>query len=405
MKVKFDSLFRGLIMGLLVTLAWGLWAGAQPTTNSASVGTTNKPSALVRSVEQLDQHYLTFGLDRIAPLRESTLLGQPLWKYLASLIYVLLAFYVSRFIDLVTRVWLKKLAARSETKLDDLLLELLKGPIKVVVFVLLLNLGLNIFQWPETVKSYLSKGLIVVVAGALTYLAVKVVNLLLEIWRTRTGHEGDRAFNEQLFSFIRKSLDAFIIVVAVLVTAQNLGINITAVITSLSIGGLAVGLAAQDTLANLFGAVALFADKPFREGDQIKLDGAEGVVEAIGLRSTRVRHPEGHLVAVPNKTMGNAIITNLTKRSSIKTVMNLVLAHDLTTEKVKRALELLREIYRSHSMTQDVWISFNQFAGRSLNLMIVHWWKGTDYQKYLAGMQELNLTIKERFDAERITLA
>jgi len=405
MKVKFDSLFRGLMLGLLLTLAWGLCAGAQPTTNSASVAATNKPSALVRSVEQLDQHYLTFGLDRIAPLRESMLLGQPLWKYLASLIYVLLAFYVSRFIDLVTRVWLKKLAASTETKLDDLLLELLKGPIKVVVFVLLLNLGLNIFQWPETVKSYLSKGLIVVVAGSLAYLALKVINLLLEIWRTRTGHEGDRAFNEQLFSFIRKSLDAFIIVVAVLVTAQNLGINITAVITSLSIGGLAVGLAAQDTLANLFGAVALFADKPFREGDQIKLDGAEGVVEAIGLRSTRVRHPEGHLVAVPNKTMGNAIITNLTKRSSIKTVMNLVLAHDLTTEKVKRALELLREIYRSHSMTQDVWISFNQFAGRSLNLMIVHWWKGTDYQKYLAGMQELNLTIKERFDAERITLA
>jgi len=405
MKVKFDSLFRGLIMGLLVTLAWGLWAGAQPTTNSASVAATNKPSALVRSVEQLDQHYLTFGLDRIAPLRESMLLGQPLWKYLASLIYVLLAFYVSRFIDLVTRVWLKKLAASTETKLDDLLLELLKGPIKVVVFVLLLNLGLNIFQWPETVKSCLSKGLIVVVAGSLAYLALKVINLLLEIWRTRTGHEGDRAFNEQLFSFIRKSLDAFIIVVAVLVTAQNLGINITAVITSLSIGGLAVGLAAQDTLANLFGAVALFADKPFREGDQIKLEGAEGVVEAIGLRSTRVRHPEGHLVAVPNKTMGNAIITNLTKRSSIKTVMNLVLAHDLTTEKVKRALELLREIYRSHSMTQDVWISFNQFAGRSLNLMIVHWWKGTDYQKYLAGMQEMNLTIKERFDAEGITLA
>jgi len=405
MKVKFDSLFRVLILCLFLTLTWGLWAGAQPTTNSASVAATNKPSALVRSVEQLDQHYLTFGLDRIAPLRESTLLGQPLWKYLASLIYVLLAFYVSRLIDLVTRVWLKKLAASTETKLDDLLLELLKGPIKVVVFVLLLNLGLNIFQWPETVKSYLSKGLIVVVAGSLAYLAVKVINLLLEVWRRRTGHEGDRAFNEQLFSFIRKSLDAFIIVVAVLVTAQNLGINITAVITSLSIGGLAVGLAAQDTLANLFGAVALFADKPFREGDQIKLDGAEGVVEAIGLRSTRVRHPEGHLVAVPNKTMGNAIITNLTKRSSIKTVMNLVLAHDLTTEKVKRALELLREIYRSHSMTQDVWISFNQFAGRSLNLMIVHWWRGTDYQKYLAGIQELNLTIKERFDAEGITFA
>ena len=89
---------------------------------------------------------------------------------------------------------------------------------------------------------------------------------------------------------------------AVLVTAQNLGINITAAITSLSIGGLAVGLAAQDTLANLFGAVAVFVDKPFRVGDVIKLDGAEGTVETIGLRSTRVRNPDGSSWRCPTRS-------------------------------------------------------------------------------------------------------
>jgi MscS family membrane protein len=184
-----------------------------------------------------------------------------------------------------------------------------------------------------------------------------------------------------------------------------MGVNITAAITSLSIGGLAVGLAAQDTLANLFGAVAVFADKPFRLGDQIKLDGAEGTVEQVGMRSTRVRNPEGYLVTVPNKTIGGAIITNITGRSSIKTVMNLALTHNTPTDKVKRAVALLEEIYRGHRQTQDVWISFNQFAGSNINIMIVHWWKGTDYQAYLAGMQEMNLAVKERFDAEGITFA
>src|SRR5205807_930518 len=151
----------------------------------------------------------------------------------------------------------------------------------------------------------------------------------------RTHHEGDHKFNTQLFSILRKSLNTFVVIVAVLVTASNIGINITAAITSLSIGGLAVGLAAQDTLANLFGAIAIYGDKPFRVGDSIKLDVAEGVVETVGMRSTRVRHPEGYLISVPNKTMGNAAISNLTQRENIKTTMNLALARNLPADKVK----------------------------------------------------------------------
>src|ERR1051325_12133922 len=108
--------------------------------------------------------------------------------------------------------------------------------------------------------------------------------------------------DEQLFPVIRKSLKLFVLVVAVLVTLDNIGVNITAAIASLSIGGLAIGLAAQDTLANLFGAVAVFVDKPFRIGDTIKLSDVEGTVESIGMRSTRVRNPDGFLVTVPNKT-------------------------------------------------------------------------------------------------------
>jgi MscS family membrane protein len=352
----------------------------------------------------LEQQYLTFGLDRIPVLRDNRFLAEPLWKYIASLIYVFLAFYAAKLCNLITFVWLKKLTARTETKIDDLLLELLHGPVKVILFVLLLQVGFNIFDWSTTTRNFLSKGLILIVAASLTYLALKVIDMLLDVWRLRNAHE-DRKFNDQLLSVIRKSLKIFIVIVAALVTASNIGINITAVITSLSIGGLAVGLAAQDTLANLFGAIAVFADKPFRVGDHIKLDVAEGIVESVGLRSTRVRSPEGHLIAVPNKTMGNAAITNMSRRDNIKTSMNVSLAKSLPADKVQRALQILDEIYRKHPMTQDVWISFNQFAAGNINILIVHWWKGTDYQKYLAGMQEMNLAVKQRFDAEQIAFA
>src|SRR5262245_14915337 len=294
MRAKFQTVFRGSLGLLLAAWCWSLWAGATASTNTPAA-TTNQPSGFVRSVERLEEYSLTFKLDEIPFLKEHTFLGEPLWKYVASLMYVLLAFYTAKLIDLVTNVWLKKAALRTETKLDDLLLELLRGPIKAVVFVVLLSFGLNFFTWSPTTKSYLSKGLILVVAASLTYLALKVIGVLLDGWKRRQGHDTDRKFNDQLFSVIRISLNVFVVIVAVLVTAQNMNINITAAIASLSIGGLAVGLAAQDTLANLFGALAVFVDKPFRVGDQIKLDVAEGRVEAVGLRSTRVRNADGYL--------------------------------------------------------------------------------------------------------------
>ena len=114
---------------------------------------------------------------------------------------------------------------------------------------------------------------------------------------------------------------------------------------------MAVGLTAQDTLANLFGAVAVLVDKPFKVGDRIQLDTLDGVVEYIGFRSTRVRNLDGHLVTVPNKTMGNATITNISARPNIKTVMNIGLTYDTPPDRIRRALEILEEVYQRHPRT------------------------------------------------------
>jgi MscS family membrane protein len=251
----------------------------------------------------------------------------------------------------------------------------------------------------------LSQGLKIIVAVSLTYMLLKFIDLLMGYWKQRSGEDQEKLVDEQLLPIIRKTLKAFVVVVATLVTAQNMGVNITGLIASLGIGGLAVALAAQDTLANIFGAVAIFLDKPFRVGDRIQLDAVDGVVETIGLRSTRVRNLDGHLIAIPNKTVGNATITNVTCRPNIRTLMNLSVTYDTPASKVQRAVDILNEIYKAHPMTQDVWISFNKFADAWLNIFVIHWWNGTDYKAYLAGMQELNLTIKQRFDAEKIDFA
>jgi len=167
----------------------------------------------------------------------------------------------------------------------------------------------------------------------------------------------------------------------------------------------AVGLTAQDTLANLFGAVAVLVDKPFKVGDRIQLDTLDGVVEYIGFRSTRVRNLDGHLVTVPNKTMGNATITNISARPNIKTVMNIGLTYDTPPDRIRRALEILEEVYQRHPRTSDFMMSFNKFESSALNILVIHWWGDTQYKDYLAGIQDMNLQLKERFDAEKIEFA
>jgi MscS family membrane protein len=421
MKIRFESLFRLYIGTLVVLLAWSVWSADSSSATNAPhtlAGVTNAtpggslpvlPSINTKEMFQaltgLDDDQLTFGLRNIPWLRNVKLLGEPLWKYIASALYIFLAFYVAKFLDYLTNAILKRWASRTETKFDDLLLELLHGPVKVVGFVILLHVGLNLIRWPGWVERFLSNGLKIAVALSLTYLVIKLVDLLLGVWEQRSANKKDEQFHLQLFPIIRKSIKAFVVVVSFLITAPHLGLNITGLIASLSIGGLAIGLAAQDTLANLFGAVAVLVDKPFHVGDRIQIESVDGIVETIGFRCTRVRNLDGHLVSLPNKLVGSATITNITQRPNIRTIINVGITYSTGRAGIERALGLLTEIFKNHPRTADAWISFNRFADSSLNLQVIHWWKGEDYKVYLADIQAMNLDVKERFDAAGLAMA
>ncbi|MCX6904757.1 MAG: mechanosensitive ion channel family protein [Verrucomicrobia bacterium] len=379
-----------------------LWAGGAL---AQSVPTNAAERLLTNASPASSAFERSFGLDHL-PWLTPRVLDVPLWQYLAMLVYILLAFLFSKLIDYVIGIRLKKWAAKTETQWDDILIKLLHGPIKVVAFVILLHIGFNVFPWPLWLAGYLSKGLLIIVACSLTYVALKLLDASLDFWRQRSMARGaDKLLDAQLLPVIRISLRVFVVIIAILLTSHNLGLNVTSLIASLSIGGLALGLAAQDTLANLFGAVSVFADRPFNVGDRIRLESVDGTVESIGIRSTRVRNGDGFLVTIPNKTMGNATITNVSRRPTIKTEMNFGLPYETSMEKLRRALTIMDEICRSHPRTADLLISFNKFTDSALNILVVHHWNGAGEKDYLADLQKLNLAIKERFDQEGIEFA
>lgn len=406
MRANLTFLYRGGLVLLAVLAVWLVGAAVVEPANAppAPAAPAGAPPPASHAFAPSTQDVLTFGLNRIEAL-QTPLFHQPIWKYIASLLYLVLALYSSKLLNWLVIHRFKLWASKTETRLDDLVLEILHGPIKVVSFVIFLHIGLRLLTWSPWFEDYLSKGLRLVVAWSVTYMVLKGVDLGFTYWRKRTRADEDQLFSDHLFPVIRRMLRALIVVGAVLLTADNLGFKVTSILAGLSIGGLALGLAAQDTVANLFGAVAIFLDKPFRLGDRIKLEAVDGVVETIGLRSTRVRNLDGHLVTIPNKTMGNATITNVSCRPNIKTELNIGVTYDTSLPKMQRALALLNEIFRQHPKTFDVIIGFNRFADSSLNIQVIHWWNGTEVRDYTAGLQQLNLTIMERFAAEGIAMA
>ena len=399
-NLLYERYLKLTFLALVVVLCSSLYVQALLATNAPATLASD-----VATVQAPPKVWLTFGLDRLAPLRYAPFADIPLWQYLSSLIYIFLAFYVSRMLDAFISSRVRKWAKKTTTKLDDLLVDLLRGPVRIVSFVILLHVGMQVYAWPAVLENFFSNALKIIVAVSITYVLLKAVDAMVRVWKERTTTPENEQFSRQLLPLISKTLKVFVVILAALVTSQNLGLNVTGLIASLSIGGLAIGLAAQDTLGNIFGAIAVLVDKPFKVGDRIQLNGLDGTVETIGFRSTRVRNLDGHLVTVPNKTMGNATITNVTARPNIKTVMNIGITYDTPPERVKRALKILEEVFRGHPKTSDLIISFNKFESSSLNIMVVHWWGDTDFKAYLGGIQEMNLKLKERFDAEGIEFA
>lgn len=379
--------------------------GQAPATNAAaSAPSTNaRPLLAFPEISVTNHAYLTFGLNKVNTL-QAEVLGNPLWQYLAFAIYIALAFLVSKVFDLVLGVWLKRLARRTETETDDMVIELLRGPAKVIAFVVLMHIGLSLFKWPAVMERLLGKMFILIVAFSITYVFLKLVDVLVGQWIRRFVSHDDKSLREALVPIVRGALKGFLLIIAILMTLQNMGVDITGILASLSVVGLALGLAAQDTVANLFGTFTIFIDKPFKIGDRIQLSGVDGEVEQINLRSTRVRNLDGHLVTIPNKTMGNATITNVSQRPNIKTTLVIGITYSTPTVKVKEAVDILRDIF-IHPKTHDVLISFKQFADSSLNIEVVHWFATSEVREYTVGIEAFNLQIKERFDKAGIEFA
>ena len=217
-----------------------------------------------------------------------------------------------------------------------------------------------------------------------------------------------QGLDAQFIRILFKLLSIIVSMIVFLFGGQYVGIDATTLIASAGVGGFAIALAAQDTLKNLFGTIMLLMDKPFRVGERILYGKYDGVVEEIGLRSTRIRLLTGHLVSIPNNELANTDIENIAQRPFIKQSSILDLPSGTPVHEVKRALAIVRSALKNHEGMNESLppkVFFRDLKDSSIGIVFIFWFHPPSYWDFLAFCEQVNLTIMEQLEAEQIPFA
>lgn len=335
------------------------------------------------------------------------LLGNETWRILALFIAIFTALLAGQIIRTIMRIWAAGLERRERAIVAVGARTI--GKTAVPIFLLIaLNVVLEFLVIEFAVEETVNTVIHVVFVLLIGYILFRMVDVIVEFLRQLAVKSGS-TLNDMLVPIVSTSLRLTVIVLVVLeiMTAVSNQPPST-VIAGLGAGGLAIGLAAQDTIKNFFGSVMIYADRPFELGDRIVIDGHDGPVEAVGFRSTRIRTLDGHLVTVPNGEMAYKTIHNIGRRPYIRRIMNIRVAYDTSPEKVRAALAIMREILSNHEgMNEDFppRVFLHDFLETAINIRAIYWFHPPAYWDYCDFSERLNLEIIEKFGTAGIRFA
>jgi MscS family membrane protein len=315
--------------------------------------------------------YVTFVVDNLPEWAESEWLGIKLWQYLAVFIWLLIGLILMKIFGYFLDNYVKRLAQKTKFTWDDDLIDGIEKPASFIFLTIFYFLTYSNLQFSVSISFFLSAVLEIAVAVGFIWLLYNLADVFSKYLSVLTA-KTETELDDQLVPLIRKTLRFFVVIMGVIAVLQNNGYNVASLIAGLGIGGLAVALAARETLANFFGSVTIFVDRPFKIGDWIKVGDVEGTVEEVGFRSTRVRTFYNSLVSVPNSNIANTDIDNLGLRKyrRLKTVLNLT--YSTTPEQMEAFVEGIKAIVKSNNhFRQNMYeVHFNSFGAHSLDVLV-----------------------------------
>lgn len=332
-------------------------------------------------------------------------LGILWWQWIALVLGIIVSYMAGMLLGRLARAALGVVAKRTKTHWDDGISTALRGPFRLAAMLVVL---LFLLPW-LSLNANVSRHVQTLVNAGFTIALFWSLWRLVEVWRGVMSVSGwaMHGTSRGLLTLVSRLVKMVIGIFGFVSLLATLGYPVAAIIGGLGIGGLAVALAAQKTLENLFGAFAIGGDRLFREGDQVTIDTVTGTVESIGLRSTRIRTAERSVVSMPNGKIADAKIETFAPRDRIRFACVLALVYDTTAEQLKAVITQVEHLLKTeqHVAPDTVTVFFLQFNTSSLDIQVAAQILTTDGNEFNRIRQDLLLKIMDAVERSGTSFA
>ena len=330
--------------------------------------------------------------------------GNSIVEYGEFFLLLAVAVLAGKVVTWVTKRVLRAYSERTRTKADDILVDLLEGPVLFLIFIVALHFGQAMLSMSKGFASFYGKMVAVLFMINIGWLLIRFFDGLVEHYLAPLAAKTESDLDDHLIPILRRLVKIVIIIIIGIMALDKFNYNVASLLAGLGIGGLAFAFAAKDLVGNLFGGVAILLDKPFKLGDRIRIGDVDGFVREIGLRTTRVETLSKTMKILPNSKIVDSVVENVSAEPARKMTMTLGLEYGTTLAKMEKAKEIVKKAIKStNGLSKDCIVAFSEFGDSSLNLFVLYWIE--DMDRYWDAQDELNTSIKKEFEKEKIGFA
>lgn len=328
--------------------------------------------------------------------------GNPIKTWIIAVAIIVFGFALLKVFRRIVFLRLKKWVVATKSRFDDFIIRTFEKNIFPFFYFLAIYAGLSYLEFNQRVNQVINVAMLTV--G--TFFVIRIVTSFISyVILNFVASKEENADKQKQVRGITLIASMIIWMLGLLFLVDNLGYDITTVIAGLGIGGIAIALAAQTVLGDLFSYFVIFFDKPFEIGDFIIVDDKMGTVEYVGIKTTRIRTLSGEQLVCSNTDLTNSRVHNYKKMEKRRVVFSLGVIYQTTTEKAKRIPQIIREIIEDLPDTQFDRAHFSAFGDFSLNFECVYFVSSADYNLYMDRQQAINLRLLEVFEEEEIEFA
>lgn len=306
---------------------------------------------------------------------EKVIGGNTLENWGISIIIVLGAIIIMKIVSLINKKILYKITRKTQSKLDDIVYDSLESPILFGIILLGVWIAFHRLEFSDNLVKAVDGAYRILVVLNITWFFNRLLNSLIDVYWSNPSDNSSKTRKQtaKMMPVIKRTMLVIVWIIGIITALSNVGVNISALLGTLGIGGIAFALAAQDTVKNIFGAFTILTDRPFNIGDTVRIDSFEGTIIDVGIRSTKMRNYDKRIITFPNYKIMDASLINISAEPMRRVVTKLGLTYDTKPEKMKEALDILREIPNrvEFASTKDVVANFTEFADSALVITFI----------------------------------